>query len=88
MFATFTQRRFSAFLFAFCTLLRSFALFWALFLRTCVCALLRSFALVCALLWSFAFFALFSVFLRPTAFRATAFGNFRISSGACFAWKP
>ena len=42
---------------------RSFAPFWAL-LRTCICAPLRSFVLIC-------------VFLRPTAFRTTAFRNFR-----------
>ena len=46
-------------------LLRSFAPFSAL-LRTCVCALLRSFALIC-------------VFLRQTAFRATAFGKCRFT---------
>ena len=44
-------------------------------LRNALCALLRSFALTCARLRSF---ALICVFLRPTAFRMTAFGNFRI----------
>ena len=52
-------------------LLCSFAPFCAL-LRSFADLRLRSFALICAL------FALICVFLRPTAFRTTAFGNSRV----------
>ena len=68
LFALFTRMRSFALS---CTLLRSFALFCE---RSFANLRLRSFALICALLRAFACICLF---LRPTAFRTTAFGNCR-----------
>ena len=64
-FAIFTWKRSFA---LFCALLRSFCSLS----RSCVCSLLRS--CVCSLLRSF---ARICVFLRPIAFRSSAFGNCR-----------